>query len=64
MMMNLRGLILDDPDYTIHLQTLEFATRTDSEVEEIAPESRLVELHVWFVLVTTTAGGEDVREGE
>jgi hypothetical protein len=38
MMMNIRGLILDDPEHTTHLRTLEFATRTSagSETAEIA----------------------------
>jgi hypothetical protein len=38
MMMNIRGLVLDDPEHTTHLQTLEFASRTDpcSEIEDIA----------------------------
>ncbi|KIM74561.1 hypothetical protein PILCRDRAFT_828121 [Piloderma croceum F 1598] len=37
MMMNLRGLILDDPEHTTHLQTLQFAGRTHSgsDIEEI-----------------------------
>jgi hypothetical protein len=26
MMMNIRGLILDDPEHTVHLRTLEFST--------------------------------------
>jgi len=26
MMMNIRGLIMDDPEYTVHLQTLSFCT--------------------------------------
>ena len=36
MMMNIRGLIMDDPEHTTHLQTLQFATQTDagSEIEE------------------------------
>ena len=36
MMMNIRGLIMEDPEYTVHLQTLQFAARTNagSEVEE------------------------------
>ena len=34
MMMNLRGLILDDPEHTAHLQTLEFARHHDSSLEE------------------------------
>jgi len=36
MMMNIRGLIMDDPEHTTHLRTLQFATRTNagSEVEE------------------------------
>ena len=36
MMMNIRGLIMDDPEHTTHLQTLQFATRTNagSEIEE------------------------------
>ncbi|KIM74505.1 hypothetical protein PILCRDRAFT_703298 [Piloderma croceum F 1598] len=33
MMMNIRGLIMDDPEHTNHLQTLEFATRTNSGSE-------------------------------
>ena len=38
MMMNLRGLILDDPEHTTHLQTLEFVqhTNTGSQAEEAA----------------------------
>jgi len=37
MMMNICGLILDDPEHTTHLQTLEFAARTNSssEIEEV-----------------------------
>jgi len=36
MMMNIRGLIMADPEHTTHLQTLQFATRTNvgSEIEE------------------------------
>ena len=30
MMMNIRGLILDDPEHTMHLRTLEFANRHGS----------------------------------
>jgi hypothetical protein len=35
-MMNIRGLILDDPDHTVHLRTLEFNGRPNlgSELEE------------------------------
>jgi hypothetical protein len=33
MMMNLRGLILDDPEYTVHLHTLRFARYHDSDEE-------------------------------
>jgi hypothetical protein len=41
MMMNIRGLVLDDPEFTVHLQTLQFASNTgptdsSSENEEIA----------------------------
>jgi hypothetical protein len=38
MMMNIRGLILDDPENTSHLQTLQFAVRRNSgsEIEEVA----------------------------
>jgi hypothetical protein len=36
MMMNIRGLILDDSEHTVHLPTLQFVARTyaGSEVEE------------------------------
>jgi hypothetical protein len=36
MMMNIRGLILDDPEHTTHLQTLRFAHSANSglEIEE------------------------------
>jgi hypothetical protein len=36
MMMNIRGLNMDDPEHTVHLKPLEFATRTNagSEIEE------------------------------
>jgi len=30
MIMNIRGLILEDPEHTVHLQTLQFARRTRS----------------------------------
>jgi hypothetical protein len=30
MMMNLRGLMLDDPEHTVHLHTLRFADYHDS----------------------------------
>jgi hypothetical protein len=35
MMMNIRGLILDDPEHTIYLQTFQFvaATKSDSGIE-------------------------------
>ncbi|KIM72227.1 hypothetical protein PILCRDRAFT_16333 [Piloderma croceum F 1598] len=37
MMMNIRGLILDDPQHTVHLQTLQFGGRTTaaSEIEDV-----------------------------
>ena len=37
MMMNIRGLILEDPEHTVHLQTLQFGadTRSASEIEEV-----------------------------
>jgi len=36
MMMNIRGLTMDDPEHTMHLQTLEFANHhnSGSEIEE------------------------------
>ena len=36
MMMNIRGPITEDPEHTVPLQTLQFATRNnaDSEIEE------------------------------
>jgi len=36
MMMNISGLIMEDPEHTTHLQTLQFATRINasSEIEE------------------------------
>jgi hypothetical protein len=38
MMMNLRGLVLDDPEHTVHLQTVRFAARggSDTETDEAA----------------------------
>jgi len=38
MMMNIRGLVLDDPEHTVHLQTLQFARQTNSstEMDELA----------------------------
>ena len=35
MKMNLRGLILDDPEHTTHLQTLQFAMHTNSGNSEV-----------------------------
>ena len=35
MMMNIRGLIMEDPEYTVHLQTLQFATRNNADSEMI-----------------------------
>jgi hypothetical protein len=40
-MMNMRGLILDDPEHTVYLQTIQFAERTiavDPETDEAAPD--------------------------
>jgi hypothetical protein len=36
MMMNIRGLIMEDPEHTVHFQTLQIAAQTNagSEVEE------------------------------
>jgi hypothetical protein len=36
MMMNIRGLILDDPEHTVHLKTLQFAASPNSvsEIQE------------------------------
>jgi hypothetical protein len=31
MMMNLRGLVLDDPEHTAHLQTLQFAAYNNTD---------------------------------
>ena len=36
MMMNIRGLVLEDPEHTVHLQTLEFSSHHDSGSEEEA----------------------------
>jgi len=40
MMMNIRGLIMSDPEHTTHLRTLQFAApanaSSDSEIEEVA----------------------------
>ena len=33
MMMNIRGLVLDDPEYTGHLQTLQFTGRSNATSE-------------------------------
>jgi hypothetical protein len=35
MMMNIRGLIMEDPEHTVHLQTLQFATRNNADLEMI-----------------------------
>jgi hypothetical protein len=37
MMMNIRGLIMDDPEHTVHLHTIHFATHdnSDSMVEKL-----------------------------
>jgi hypothetical protein len=35
MMMNIRGLIMEDPEHTVHLQTLQFATRSNADSEMI-----------------------------
>jgi hypothetical protein len=39
MMMNIRGLILDDPEHTVHLYTLEFASYPNPG-SEIGVEAR------------------------
>jgi len=33
MMMNICGLIMEDPGYTAHLQTLQFAARNNADSE-------------------------------
>jgi len=35
MMMNIRGLIMEDPEYTVHLQTLQLAIWTNADSEMI-----------------------------
>ena len=35
MMMNIRGLIMEDPKYTVHLQTLQLATQNNADSEMI-----------------------------
>jgi hypothetical protein len=35
MMMNIRGLIMDDPEHTVHLHTLQFVTRINADSEMI-----------------------------
>ena len=44
-MMNIRGLILDDPEHTTHLRTLEFVNRpsSGSEIEESSVELSMEE---------------------
>jgi len=34
-MMNIRGLVTEDPEYTVHLQPLQFATRNNADSEMI-----------------------------
>jgi len=45
-MMNIRGLILDDPEHTMYLRTLEFDNRPDSgsEIEESSIELSMEEV--------------------
>jgi hypothetical protein len=38
-MMNIRGLNLDDPEHTAHLQTLQFATHTNSSSSSLQIEA-------------------------
>jgi hypothetical protein len=35
MMMNIRGLIIEDPEHTVHLQTLQFSTWSNADSEMI-----------------------------
>lgn len=35
-MMNIRGLIMDDPEHTQYLQTLQFVTALDSDTDEVS----------------------------
>jgi hypothetical protein len=35
MMINMRGLIMVDPEHTVHLQTLQFANCHDSGSQEV-----------------------------
>ena len=35
MMMNIRGLIMEDPEHTVYLQTLQFATQNNADPEMI-----------------------------
>ena len=47
MMMNIRGLVLKDPEHTVHLQTLQFNTQTrlGMETEEIAQRQVQISWH-------------------
>jgi len=77
MMMNIRGLIMDDPEHTIHLRTLEFATRTHtnagSEAAEIARVCkrvllgrargvRRVRCRICIIIIIFNNREKDVRE--
>jgi len=45
-MMNIRGLIMEDPEYTAHLKSLQFATRNnaDSEMTEDGMEGEAFDI--------------------
>jgi CHASE3 domain sensor protein len=40
MMMNIRALIMDDPEHTEHLQTLQFAIQTKAQRSRKEQEAR------------------------
>jgi hypothetical protein len=39
MMMNIRGLIMDDPKHTVHFKSLQFATLVNADSEMIEEET-------------------------
>ena len=55
-MMNIRGLILDDPGHTTHLQTLEFANHPNSgsEIEESGSKFEADGIHPTLELQDTS----------
>jgi hypothetical protein len=63
MMMNIRGLILDDPEHTVHLQALTFNARKNADSETEGTISICTEITPHKAPEPVLLGSGDIENG-